>query len=84
VESLALQLQPCLTGIGIQWDEEGWHYRCLLSRPITCPFNLADVSHKKCSIGLNGFCCFDLVGMLLNAFVQWQQRRAAAARNSSR
>jgi len=33
---------------------------------------------------LNGFCCFDLVGMLLNAFVQWQQRRAAAARNSSR
>ena len=27
VESLALQLQPCLTGIGIQWDEEGWHYK---------------------------------------------------------
>ena len=27
VESLAQELQSSLTGKGIQWDEEGWHYR---------------------------------------------------------
>lgn len=27
VQSLAQELQPCLSGTGIQWDEEGWHYR---------------------------------------------------------
>lgn len=26
VELLAQELHPCLSGKGIQWDEEGWHY----------------------------------------------------------
>jgi hypothetical protein len=31
LQSLAQELQPCLSGKGIQWDEEGWHYRFFIA-----------------------------------------------------